>query len=70
MGHINKNINLYDKDGNLIQQAPLGYKEEAPISTKYPGGRNMLSFTNSKGKHTGSHKPIKNHRGKTIKRGL
>lgn len=39
MGIINKFANLYDKDGNLIEKAPLKskIKQFPPRQTKYPG---------------------------------
>lgn len=39
MGTINKFANLYDKDGKLIEKAPIinKIKGMAPRQTKYPG---------------------------------
>jgi hypothetical protein len=43
MGTINKFANLYDKDGKLIEKAPIKskIKQFPPRQTKYPGS-NML----------------------------
>lgn len=39
MGIINKYANIYDKDGKLIEKAPIRakIKQAPPRSTKYPG---------------------------------
>lgn len=39
MGRINIYANLYDKDGKLIEKAPIRNKTKgfAPRQTKYPG---------------------------------
>ena len=69
MGKINKDLNVYDNRGNFITTGDkfVG-KGTTPVSHKYPGGSTLFGYTTAKGKHIGSHKPIKNHRGKTIKR--
>lgn len=39
MGNINKFANLYDKEGKIIEKAPIKNKVKgfAPRQTKYPG---------------------------------
>lgn len=39
MGTVNKYANLYDKDGKLIEKAPIRakVKQFPPRQTKYPG---------------------------------
>jgi hypothetical protein len=41
MGTINKYANLYDKDGKLIEKAPIRakVKQFPPRQTKYPGSQ-------------------------------
>lgn len=43
MGIINKFANLYDKEGKLIEKAPINSKIQQfpPRSKKYPGGNLM-----------------------------
>ena len=70
MGKIDKDLNIYDNRGNFITTGDkFVEKGVSPVSRKYPGGNTLFGYIAAKGKHVGSHKPIKNHRGKTIKRG-
>lgn len=69
MGKIDKDLNVYDIRGSFITTGDkLIEKSATPASRKYPGGNTLFGYIAAKGKHVGSHKPIKNHRGKTIKR--
>lgn len=48
MGTINKFANLYDKEGKLIEKAPITskIKQFSPRSRKYPGGNIMANILN------------------------
>lgn len=46
MGTINKFANLYDKEGKLIEKAPITskIKQFPPRSRKYPGGNLAINI--------------------------
>lgn len=71
MGNIDKNANAYI-NGMMVAAAPIEVSKEnkggAPVSKKYPGGSNAAIGLRVTGRHVGSHKPIKNHRGKIVPR--